>query len=292
MLRYLKTPKNISEFTLMRGVTDFSNLKQFDAFETGYSFLFVLDTPEFMKNDKADALTKELQKTFVSILEGEFRGLDGIPDISSETGNITNGINELNLINKVTEDTSIQVSMSFYERSGSPITKYLHRYLTGIKDPRTQAKTYHGLIEDGTISNPGPSHEVFTFLYVVTDNTCRRVEKAYLLANAQPTTVPNSTLYNSSKGDIQFQEISIQFNAFPITSDEINLMANRLLFDSLATSSQIASNSLTGKSNKIVLDSNNYKYAIIDDTKKSSAYSNVIDTSNNDNRFNSLYDYQ
>ena len=36
-LNYIKMPRNVSEYTLMKGVTDYSNLKQFDLYETGYS---------------------------------------------------------------------------------------------------------------------------------------------------------------------------------------------------------------------------------------------------------------
>ena len=35
-LNYIKMPRNVTEYTLMKGVTDFSNLKQFYLFESGY----------------------------------------------------------------------------------------------------------------------------------------------------------------------------------------------------------------------------------------------------------------
>ena len=146
-LNYIKMPRNVSEYTLMKGVTDYSNLKQFDLYETGYSFLTVVSVPRFMQLLAAqDAKVKNLQDGFVHILEGEFRGLDGIPDITADAGTVTNGVNELQVINNVSMDTSIQVSMSFFERSGSLLTNYLSYYLTGIKDPYSKAKTYHGLM--------------------------------------------------------------------------------------------------------------------------------------------------
>ena len=203
-LNYIKMPRNVTEYTLMKGVTDFSNLKQFDLFESGYSFLTVVSVPRFMQLLAAqDTKIKNLQDGVVHIMEGEFRGLDGIPDIQADSGTITNGANELQLINNVTMDTSIQVSMSFYERSGSLITNYLNYYLTGIKDPYSKAKTYHGLI-GSSVTDPGPDYGVFTFLYYVTDNTMRNIEKAYLLANAQPTLAPNGTLYNPQRGTHDF----------------------------------------------------------------------------------------
>ena len=48
-LNYIKMPRNVTEYTLMKGVTDFSNLKQFDLFESGYSFLTVVSVPRFMQ---------------------------------------------------------------------------------------------------------------------------------------------------------------------------------------------------------------------------------------------------
>ena len=236
-LNYIKMPRNVTEYTLMKGVTDFSNLKQFDLFESGYSFLTVVSVPRFMQLLAAqDTKVKNLQDGMVHIMECEFKGLDGIPDVTADAGTISNGANEMQLINNVTMDTSIQVSMSFYERSGSLITNYLNYYLTGIKDPYSKAKTYHGLI--------GSS---------VTDNTMRSIEKAYLLCNAQPVTAPNGTLYNSQRGTYDFQELNLSFNCYPIVGDQINKYAAMMLQNDLTT---------TDTSRMLVLDSNDYKYDV------------------------------
>lgn len=252
-LNYIKMPRSVTEYTLMKGVTDFSNLKQFDLFESGYSFLTVVSVPRFMELlAKQDTNLRNLQNGFIHILEGEFRGLDGIPDIQADAGTITNGANELQLINNVTMDTSIQVSMSFYERSGSLITNYLNYYLTGIKDPYSKAKTYHGLIGSAVL-DPGPDYEVFTFLYYVTDNTMRNIEKAYLLANAQPTIAPNGTLYNPQRGTHDFQEVQLSFNCFPIMGDQVNKYAAMMLQNDLTA---------TDSSRALILDSNNYKFNV------------------------------
>lgn len=252
-LNYVKMPRNVTEYTLMKGVTDFSNLKQFDLFESGYSFLTVVSVPRFMQLLAAqDTKVKNLQDGLVHIMEGEFRGLDGIPDITADAGTITNGANEMQVINNVTMDTSIQVSMSFFERSGSLITNYLNYYLTGIKDPYSKAKTYHGLI-GSSVTDPGPDYEVFTFLYYVTDNTMRSIEKAYLLCNAQPIAAPNGTLYNVQRGTHDFQELNISFNCYPIIGDQVNKYAAMMLQNDLTT---------TDTSRMLVLDSNDYKYDV------------------------------
>ena len=274
-------PRNVTEYTLMKGVTDFSNLKQFDLFESGYSFLTVVSVPRFMQLLAAqDTKIKNLQDGVVHIMESEFRGLDGIPDIQSDSGTITNGANELQLINNVTMDTSIQVSMSFYERSGSLITNYLNYYLTGIKDPYSKAKTYHGLV-GSSVTDPGPDYEVFTFLYYVTDNTMRNIEKAYLLANAQPTLAPNGTLYNPQRGTHDFQEIQLSFNCFPIIGDQVNMYAAMMLQNDLTT---------TDTSRALILDSNNYKFDVYGSKVENSdgGFSLVGDIMSNSNLANTV----
>ena len=280
-LNYIKMPRNVTEYTLMKGVTDFSNLKQFDLFESGYSFLTVVSVPRFMQLLAAqDTKIKNLQDGVVHIMEGEFRGLDGIPDIQADSGTITNGANELQLINNVTMDTSIQVSMSFYERSGSLITNYLNCYLTGIKDPYSKAKTYHGLI-GSSVTDPGPDYEVFTFLYYVSDNTMRNIEKAYLLANAQPTLAPNGTLYNPQRGTHDFQEIQLSFNCFPIIGDQVNMYAAMMLQNDLTT---------TDTSRALILDSNNYKCDVYGSKVENSdgGFSLVGDIMSNSNLANTV----
>lgn len=255
-LNYVKMPRSVTEYTLMKGVTDFSNLKQFDVFESGYSFITVVAVPKFMDLLAAkDTRVRNLQDGFTHIIEGEFRGLSGIPDITADAGTLTNGVNEMQLINNVTMDTSIGIEMTFWERSGSLITNYLNYYLTGIKDPYSKAKTYHGLVGNEVL-DPGADYETFTFLYYVTDNTCRKIEKAYLLANAQPTAAPNSQLYNSQRGQIDFQEINVTFNCFPIIGDQVNKYAAMMLENDL---SEDAGN------RRLILDSNDYKWNVYQD---------------------------
>ena len=83
----------------------------------------------------------------------------------------------------------------------------------------------------------------------------RKVEEAYLLANAQPTMAPNSQLYNSTRGTIEFQEINVSFNCFPIIGDQINKYASMMLQNDL--------NVGNGDPRKIVLDFNDYEWAVM-----------------------------
>ena len=271
-------PRDLTMFNAYRGVTDFTNINQFSQFESGYQALFVLQMPWFMEK-----LEPTLTESFRHMLEYEFRGLDGLPDITTDTMAITDGINEQRLINKVTFDTSVTVSSSYFEKTGSLITRWSELYLTGIKDKNSQAKTYHGLIKNGKCMDPGPDKEIFTMLYVVTDATMYRLERAVLLANCQLTKAETS-MYNGNRSDINNKELSIEWNCFPIMNNAVDAAARKVLEkvngikinyvkDSndggLIQSTQLnvtdADRNASGGSGKIIyseLDSTEYGYAV------------------------------
>ena len=264
---YTIKPKNLTQYTAFRGVTDFTQIGQFAQFETGYSFLSVIQMPVYLtKLAELDTSVASLVNSFKHMLEYEFRGLDGLPDVNAETYSITDGINEQNLINKVTQDTSVTISMNYFEKQGSLITKFSEYYLTGIKDRMTQAKTYHGLIKNGLLE-PGPENEVFTLLYYVTDNTMLRLEKAVLLANCQLTKAETS-MYNTTRGDINNKEITIEFTCFPISGYEFDKAAKSLLEDITGVNVSVSNSSVQYKvmseENVAALDSNDYTYGIMD----------------------------
>ena len=248
-------PNPVTSYTLFRGVTDYTNLAQFDLYETGYSFLVLLQIPVFL--DKLSAASQEtggyksLIDNYRHIVEYEFRGAQGIEDITGETAPLSNGLTDLNIITKVTEQGGTQFTMNYFERSGSVITKTHELFLRGVKDPRTQVKRYCGLLtepltsrsntvinntssaaantgvrsnETASMQDKGYQYEVFHFLLIVTDNTCLNVEKAYILASCQPT-IANTTIYNVTRGEIQFQEMGVQFQGLPIPGRIVNQRA-------------------------------------------------------------------
>ena len=220
-------PRDLTMYNAFRGVTDFTNINQFSQYETGYQALFVLQMPWFM--EKLDEKNGTNYTASVRhVLEYEFRGLDGLPDIQADTMEITDGINTQRLINKVTYDTSVTVNSSYFEKTGSLLTKWSEDYLTGIKDKASQAKTYHGLIKDGLCMEPGPDKEIFTMLYVVTDATMYRVERAVLLANCQLTKAETS-MYNGNRSDINNKEISIEWTCYPIMNNSVDAAARKIL---------------------------------------------------------------
>jgi hypothetical protein len=269
---YTITPRNLSQYTAFRGVTDFTQVGQFNQYESGYQFLEVISLPKWMEvAAESDATIKQMNANFKHMLEFEFRGLDGLSDLQGDTFEITDGINSLRMINKVSWDTSIEVSSQYFEKSGSLITKYSEYYLTGIKDPKTQAKTYHGLIADGKVA-PGLENEVFTLLYYVTDNTMLRLERAVLLANCQLTKAELS-MYNGSRDNISNKEMTISFNAFPVIGYEVDKAANYLLQQITGVRVETKNNTIqyngvgsapgVSAADAAVLDSSSYRYGIM-----------------------------
>ena len=260
----LKTPRELLNFNLMRGVTDFSNLEQWDLYEKGYPFLCVVSIPQFLRDLAAqDENARIIIDNYVHILENDFRGIDNIDNITGETGEITNGIRSISIINKVMKPTNSNFSLNYYERSGSILTKAHELYLTGIKDPDTQVKHYHGLIDAWTFQgvrtvsgmDPGPHQECFSFMYFLTDNTMTKIERAFLIAACQPTSANYTDLYTGNKGDIQFAEVSLPFNGFFINNDYVYQKAQDMLL--------AMRNPANLSGSRVIVDSNNFKYNAI-----------------------------
>ena len=255
MFEYLKTPRDILDYdNLYRGVTDFGNLVQFNMYETGYAALFCIKIPVFLQKlaDQNQETYGKLITNYKRIIEREFKSLDGLQDIESEALDINDGITVMNVTGKVTMQGGDQTfTMRFQEKSGSPITRVHELYLRGLRDPRgMQVKHYHGLIASGDLE-PGFENECFTFLYINTDNTMRNIEKSYLIVGAQPTSAKTS-IYNYEKGNIEFQDVDIEFRGFPVTSNQVDKKAQEYL-DWLHNPKNPS---------RIIVDSSNFDYTV------------------------------
>lgn len=232
MFDYLKKPRDLTGYNLMMGATDYGNEVQFNMYEKGYAALFVVKMPRYLEK-LADAEPKyaTLVNNYKHILEREFKSLSGLSDISADALDINDGVNTLNVIGKVNNEGSREFTLSYNEKSGSPITRLHELYLTGIRDPRAgQVKHYHGLIEKGIIdvSDVGYENETFTFLYINTDNTMRAIEKAYLIVGAYITNA-NLDMYNHEKGQVDLVQVDVTFNGFPLSSNAIDKKAQEYL---------------------------------------------------------------
>lgn len=226
---YTKKPVTAAQYSMMRGVTDFTNAEQLNMFEKGHGMIIVIDKPKYLEMiAESDTDVRNLLNNFCNILEYEFKGLDGIEDISAEDLVYNDGISELHGVGKVNEQSASEITMRFTEKSGSTITKFVKYYLNGVRDSRTQTKHYHGLIAQGKLAL-GFENEVFNLLYLVTDASGLGLEAAYLLANAWPNSAKTGTLYNIEKGNIESAEIDVTFKCFVLQNEEINKRAVKML---------------------------------------------------------------
>lgn len=247
IFQYTKDFTDVTKYNLMRGVPDFGSLVQFNPYETGYAAFIICDIPRFIKMlAKKNEEYNILVNNFCHIIEYEFKSFDGLQDINADTIQLGDELNNINVISKVNMQSASEFSLTYDEKTGTPITKFCKLYLTGIKDPRTQVKTYHGLIHNGEMV-PGFENEVFTFLYINTDNTMTNVEAAYLLVGCQINSA-DTDMFNYTKGTIDKREVTVKFSGYPISSPMVDKAAQDMLgylMDSRAGARQIIVNSMT-----------------------------------------------
>lgn len=274
MFTDLKTPRDVTKYTLYRGTTDFTQLQQFDLFEQGYPYLVCVSIPRFLtKMAEKDTSIAALINSYIHIIEYEFKGLGGgIDDMGSDTSEITNGVQSMNVITKVNGPTATNITMTYQEKAGSTITKVHELYLRGVRDPATTFKTYGGLIGVGDnadirAEDAGFDKETFSFLYMHTDNTGLLLERAIYYVGCMPTSAQLS-IYQGTKGDVSFQDIGVEFTAFPIQGSEVNKRAKAILdwMNSEANSKMVTRNSW------------DYKYAGLSDTGEGLAQTKLTGT--------------
>lgn len=274
MFSQLKSPADLTRYTLFRGTTDFTQLQQFELYESGYPYLVLVSIPKFIeKMAEQDNDVKALVNSYKAVIEREFLGFDsGLTNIEGETSEISNGVQSVNLITKVNAPSGSTISATYKEKAGAVITKMHELYLRCIRDPNTTFKTYNGMIGFGSgqldprkFSEVGFQNECFSFLYMHTDNTGLLLEKAVLYTCCQPTTA-ELQIFNGRKGDVQFQEVSVEYNAFPLMGEKIDAQANKIL------------SWMNNKANANYVERNswNYNYEAITDSAYGLSQSSLI----------------
>lgn len=271
MFNDLKEPRDVTAYTLFRGTTDFTQLQQFDLFKSGYPYLVFVSAPKFIEAmADVDERVNTMLKNYKHIIEREFLGFDsGLTNIEAETQDLSNGQQTINLITKVNAPSGQTFSMTYKEKAGGTITKMHELYLRAVSDPATTFKTYNGMIgfESGQIdpADAGFHKECFSFLYMHTDDTGLLLERAAYLTCCQPTT-SQLDIYNGKKGEVTFQDISVEYNGFPIQGENINARAKEIL------------DWMNNKANENYVHRNswNYEYAGISDDAYGLAQSSLL----------------
>ena len=113
-----------------------------------------------------------------------------------------------------------------------------------------------------TTCQPGFENEIFTFLYMVFDNTWLQVERAYLLCNSQLTKAPLGQLHESEKGSIELQEIDLTFNTFVVTNANVNAAAAKYWNSYIQKYNLISNNFNYSAQSKITSGSDSYPQQI------------------------------
>ena len=263
------------------GEADIGLMLNFAPYESGYCFLTVMGTPAIMwgKGEDKDSSGNnkiyggnrgfdqydnrgELLSSFIQILEKEFSGLSGIEDAQLNSTDISNNIVNVPVITKNDRNPYNNISMTFTEKSGLPITKFLDLYTKYLYDPYTQAKTYGGRLrsdvdainESGLGDGYRPlqkkvNNESFTLLYIITDKTCLLVEKAFILYHAYPLNVSWSTIADNTKFDIDKKDITVNWTCQVLDgplANRLGMVYMRNLFDKVLKKSDLISNSTDG----------------------------------------------
>ena len=263
---------DVTDFNLMRGVPDFGNLMQFTPYESGYALFIVCAIPKFMEElARYNVDYAKLIDNWKHIIEYEFKSFSGLSGITADTMEIGDDLNKINMINKVNMESTSEFSLTYDEKSGAPLTKFNKLYLTGIKDPRTQIKTYHGLIHNNMME-AGFENEVFTFLFINTDNTMRKVEFSTLLIAGQINDADISIFGEYTKNDIDKKEVTVKFNAYPIISSTIDNYAQECLDYIIGNGKGTAVDKSTGRTIGLTVNSMEYDY-----TKSADVLKKTID---------------
>ena len=109
-----KMPKSLLKYNLYRGVTDFGTLEQFNIFQSGHSFFKILQYPEFMRKlAQKNETYKNIIENALHVMEYEFKGLDGIEDMTTNTQEISDGVNSMNVINSVKKQSATNISLRY-----------------------------------------------------------------------------------------------------------------------------------------------------------------------------------
>lgn len=269
----LRSPRDVTGYTLYRGTTDWTQLQQFDLYEKGYPYLILVSTPDFLtKMADADTEVAKLVDSYKHILEYEFTGFDsaGIEDIGTEAMDISNGMQSINVIGKTTMTGGTTFSMNYHERAGGTLSKMHELYLRSVRDPASGFKTYNGLISTGDNAIIKPEEisfqkETWSFLYLHTDPTGLELEQAIYWIGCWPTSANLTQFADVKRGDISFSEVSVEFQGFPLRGSAINRKAKEIL------------DWMNNSANNLMVHRNSwdYDYAALSDTTSGLAQSSL-----------------
>ena len=213
---------------LVRGTLTFSKdrLKELDPSYTGYTQIFVLRMPEFMKavkdgyvidgfaGDSQIQVAKYHYNNLKAMLELASTSYQGTPELTLNTADINVGWSEKNYaVATYSAYDSTSFTIRVLETRREPLRRALEYYISGMADPNAKITHLHGAMDraTGELMEPSLSNTTFAFMMVQTDQTLRNIQDISIWTNCIPTTVPRDQL-NWTLGEVDaVQPQDIQF---------------------------------------------------------------------------------
>ena len=196
---------------IVRGTMTFSKdkLKELDPSYTGYTQIFVLRMPEFMKavrdgyvlegfaSDDQVKIARYHYENLKALLELGSTSYTGTPELTMQTADVNVGWAEKNYAVATTSAyESTQFTIRILETRREPLRRALEYYISGMTDPNAKLTHLHGAIDraNGNLMEPSLSNTTFAFMIVQTDQTMRNIQDISIWTNCIPTTVPRQQL--------------------------------------------------------------------------------------------------
>jgi len=219
-------------------------LQNYDAYTKGYAYWIWTKLPKFWNFASFRPYGKDsaaYNKFFAAMTESNFKSFSGLSNISLDSDAVTMGFGN----DGFDVPTSMSVenrefSINHQEFQGSPMHTMYKYWLTGIRDIKTRAATYHGAM----INNPDEMYYSMRNhcgegYYIVTDPsagianmngvaTAQSIEFACCYTNIFPTVLPLDQ-FNYSSGDNGLVEFEQSFKGTMNISEEITKNALELL---------------------------------------------------------------
>lgn len=206
------------------------NLGQYDPLRTGYSRIFFVRMPYFMKHVGGKNAGLEVTKRVKHIMEYGCTGIDGLESLELETESITGGYAGRSFdVATTSKDNTNSITIKMYEFSGSPVREYMEMWITGIADPNTGLAHYHNANDGVRVPYRQANHTAEAF-YVSTGPSGRSddIEYCCFLTNMMPKSVDKSH-FEFTAGDHKIVEISQSFTCVKYESPQINEIGKALI---------------------------------------------------------------
>ena len=217
---------NLTDYALFLGGLNVTRdaLLQYDPLKTGFGRIFMIRRPLFLeKIASTDENFRGKLNKFKHVLEYANTGVSGNNNISVQFNPMQGGYSNKSMdIPNIAQDDANELVIKTYEFSGSLMRELIQFWINGVTDIQTGYSHYNGA--DLPIQQANHTAE---FIYLVTDQSGRKVEYACLWANCFPKEIKLDH-FNYDAGQHELVQMDIAFSATRYISPQINDLATRL----------------------------------------------------------------